>query len=164
MVQEEIHTLSIIFNIRAHVVSDNWKDFHVYMLLQFVGIEGMTLFPLWVPCTLLWHIENNIVLILYHFLTIIGQSRIGKLKQITRNFLCIEVEGVQTDFIMRWTFVILTNLADVDYATNLGIIGEIVQILNQDSTRRELCNFYYCCCNLVFILYCYLAFNSYLIL
>ena len=102
---------------------------------------------------------------LYHFLTlIIGRSRIGKLKQITRNFLCIETEGVQTDFIMRWTFVILTNLADVDYATNLGIIGEIVQILNQDSTRCELCNFYYCCCNLVFILYCYLAFNSYLIL
>ncbi|KVI03244.1 hypothetical protein Ccrd_018460, partial [Cynara cardunculus var. scolymus] len=35
--------------------------------------------------------------------------RIGKLKQITRNFLCIMIGGVQIDFVMRWKFIIMTN-------------------------------------------------------
>ena len=106
---EEIRTLFIIFNIHAHVVSGKWKGSHVLMLLQFVAIEGMILFPLWIWCTLLWRIKNNIILTLRYFLTlIIGWGRIGKLKQITRNVLWIEVGDVQTDFITRWTFVILT--------------------------------------------------------
>nr|KAJ0191836.1 hypothetical protein LSAT_V11C800424150 [Lactuca sativa] len=62
---------------------------------------------------------------------------IGVFKQITQNVLSVEVGGVQIDFVTRWMFAILMKLVNVDYAINLVITGEIVQILNQDSMRCE---------------------------
>ena len=44
MKTEEILILSVIININAHVVSGRWKDSLVHMLLQFVVLEGITLF------------------------------------------------------------------------------------------------------------------------
>lgn len=66
----ELRILFAISNILAHVICGKWKDFHVRIRLQFVTIEGITQFPLWIWCTLMLHINNNRMLVLHHFITL----------------------------------------------------------------------------------------------